>query len=216
MKIRPVFLILLVLAIVVTISAIFLEYKERMHLLAKEPHQLGGYFEGTYEGEENWGYGKVVHTAYTIDRINMQTKEVFFKRLKDWHKKENVKTSMADILLMYTKSLDNPIPSIAITKDWPDKSVYKAIDFTREMRNKLMQATTSSISEPKEIKVNGIPGSYMVLEHPEKDVYTIWYQFFIEGTILTVEFSTTYANREQDVDLFKNFINSMKVQDNPS
>lgn len=130
-----------------------------------------------------------------------------------WHKQKNIQTTPTDkTLLFYTKYPDRDIPSIAVTKDRPDSSVHKAIDFTRMVKKMFTaQAPTMTIIGPQEITLNGMDVSYIEMQEKRVGARLAWYQFLIDRMIVTIQLTTTEKDFSIDSQILKRIAQSLKV-----
>ena len=112
----------------------------------------------------------------------------------------------------------NRFPSIAITTDKVLPGVTTAVQFSQEMRKRLIQNDSKTeVSEPKEEVINGKGASYM--EISGKGTHDVpfrfgWYQFLVQDLIITLQYSDSeYQYREGFADFHK-IVESMEIKDN--
>ncbi len=138
-----------------------------------------------------------------------------FKTPKGWRKEMNVKVPpFSTVFIFYSKFADRPVPQIGITKDIPDANIQSAIDFSRQIKKKMEEKKFIGlkVSEPVEKNINGQKASFMEITFQQNQSASAWYQFLINGVIISVQYTNTIDQYESDFLALKNLVESIKIE----
>lgn len=148
----------------------------------------------------------------TEDGITLSLAQLYFKPPAGWRKQANVRHPTGVSFLYYSKNADYSVPLIGVTKDTPGEGVREAIDFSRQVRNEVVRTSPGlTVAEPEATTVAGYPASTFDMANEQKKLRTFWYQFLIDGTIISLQFMASSDSFENDVADFKAFAESMRV-----
>ena len=138
--------------------------------------------------------------------------QFYFKPPAGWLKRANVRHQTGVSFLYYTKNPDYAVPMIGVTKDTPGAGIHAPIDFARKVREEILRTAPGiTIAEPQATTVAGYPASTFDMQNKQKKLRTYWYQFLIDGNIISLQLMASSDSFEKDFTDFKAFAESMRV-----
>jgi len=176
---------------------------------------FGGYSSAVEAGRALMKEGRAI-LGDKEDRFISETLRFRITGPKGWHKSSDFLTPKgARALMFYTKLKDDPVPMIGITKDDAYPEDKTALDFSKKMKDIFLeQFPNMSFDGPHQITINEKLASRMEfkLAAPKGVLYTEWYQFLHDGTIITFEYTNWEGQFESEHNIFKEVVNSFVIE----
>jgi len=152
------------------------------------------------------------------DSINFDFAQFHFTPPAGWYKKDNLRNRDGAIsFLAYKKDLTSFPSMILVTRDFPGAGVNQAIDFTRQMRQLMLsEGPGFHVAEPQNVTIAGYPAATYEMWDDGGKIKTYWYQFLIEGNIISLQLIAAPDRFNRDFAEFKKFAESMKIVKAPA
>lgn len=130
---------------------------------------------------------------------------------KDWEKEADLKIAGGTrVLLQYKKQKESRDTIISVTKDKLPEEDKALLDFAKRVRQSLMQrAQASVILGPYLVMVGDKEAALTEFKFLKKNSYFRFYQFLVNNTVLTFNYSNTLDDFEQDLPAFERVVKSI-------
>ncbi len=150
------------------------------------------------------------------DSVNFEFGTISASAPPGWYKRANVQFSPeTKSFLLYTKSKDNLLPAIAVTKDQAPQGTKSAQDFTVMVKGFLQQMYPDMQTiQMRGETINGHEASYIEFSLHGLDKvkqHQAWYQFLIDGTIVSFQYTNTEYQFAADLSAFEAVVKSLII-----